>query len=41
MQTYVGAFVGGAIGGITTLYAGPIIGAAVGSRSININQTDA
>ncbi|HHW46454.1 MAG TPA: hypothetical protein GXX17_06030 [Clostridiales bacterium] len=39
-QTYVGAGVGGAIGGVTTLYAGPVVGAAVGSGSSTlIGQT--
>ena len=35
-QTYVGAGVGGAIGGVTTLYAGPVVGAAVGSGSATL-----
>ena len=39
-QTYAGAAVGGAIGGITTLYAGAIAGASVGSGvSTLIGQT--
>ena len=39
-QTYVGAGVGGAIGGVTTLYAGPVVGAAVGAGSSTaIGQT--
>ena len=39
-QTYVGAGVGGAIGGVTTLYAGPVVGAAVGAGSATlIGQT--
>ena len=39
-QSYVGSAVGGALGGITTLYAGPIAGAAVGGgASTLIGQT--
>lgn len=39
-QTYVGAGTGGAIGGITTLYAGPVAGTAVGAGSSTlIGQT--
>ena len=32
-QTYVGAGIGGAIGGVGTLYLGPVAGAAIGSGS--------
>ena len=32
-QTYVGSFVGGAVGGIATLYCGPVAGAAIGAGS--------
>ena len=32
-QTYVGAGIGGAIGGVATLYLGPVAGAAIGSGS--------
>ena len=39
-QTYVGAGVGGAVGGVTTLYVGPVVGAAVGAgASTLIGQT--
>ena len=39
-QTYVGAAAGGAIGGVTTLYAGPGVGNAVGAGcSTFIGQT--
>ena len=39
-QTYVGAGVGGAIGGVTTLYVDPVVGAAVGAgASTLIGQT--
>ena len=39
-QTYTGAAVGGAIGGVTTLYAGPVAGSAVGAGATTlIGQT--
>ena len=35
-ETYVGSGIGGAIGGVTSLYAGPVVGAAVGSGTSSL-----